>query len=49
MNKITIVKLQQGIDASISVLNVRASATKILIMKECIKAIIIETKKIMFS
>jgi hypothetical protein len=45
MNQITIVKLQQGIDVSISVQNVKASATKILIMKECTKAIIIGTKK----
>ncbi len=49
MIRITTVKLLPGIDASISVLNVRASVTKISTMKECIKAIIIGTKKIMYS
>ena len=49
MTQITTVKLQLGIDVFISVLNAKASVTKILIMKECIKAIIIATKKIMSS
>jgi hypothetical protein len=48
MNQNTIV-MQKSIDASVSVLNVRASAAKILIIKECTKAIVIGTKKIMSS
>jgi hypothetical protein len=49
MIPITTVKLLPVIGALISALNVRASVTKILIMKESIKAIIIGTKKIMYS
>ena len=49
MNHTTTVKLHLGIGVAINAQNVRVFAVKKCIMKECMKAKIIVTKKIMYS